>query len=228
MPGGRVKVMKSPDEVRGWQRWGSLRAMRPLLFLSLVVLSGCASKFHLFGSGADAMFRHRELGYEIAYPSVLTQPGWQTASLDESDLIVRHTDGSAWAIASTCRETLASVRVLAAELARAIGGEAVEPGEPLTHARLAGWRQRFERREGKQRLEIETVTLRGPHCTYDFVFVAPSRERQAQLEPAFDDWWKSFRPGRVDRVKEGAKQDEKEAGLDAAGSMPASLDGDDT
>jgi hypothetical protein len=176
--------------------------MRPLLFIGLCLVFGCTGKFHYFGSGADAMFRHRELGYEIAYPSVLSQPGWQTESLDESDLIVRHADGSAWAIASTCRETLAGMRVLAAELARAIGGVAIEPGEGLHHAGLEGWQQRFERREGERRLRIKTVTLRGPQCTYDFVFVAPSPERQAELEPHFDAWWQSFRPGPTDRPKE--------------------------
>jgi hypothetical protein len=205
MPDEPVKVMKSRVEPRGADRWGSLRAMRVVLVLVLGLLSGCAGKFLSFGSGDDVMFRHRELGYEIAYPSVLSRPGWTTASLDESDLLVRHTDGSAWAIASTCRDTLASVQVLAAELARAIGGEAVQPGESLRHAHLPGWRQRFERHEDDHSLEIETVTLRGPHCTYDFIFVAPSPERQAELEPLFEQWWQSFRPGPIDRVQEGEK-----------------------
>lgn len=180
-----------------------------LLLLLGVTLASCAGKFLSSGSGSEARYRHRELGYEIAYPSVLSQPGWQAASLDESDLLVRHPDGSAWALASNCRATKAPVRVLAAELARATGGTARVEGGPIEHAGLAGWSQRLERIEKGRRLELKTVTLRSDRCTYDWILIAPDATRLAALEPPFDRWWQSFEPGPADRetarAAEGAR-----------------------
>lgn len=173
-----------------------------LVFFFTASTSGCAGKLLSSGSGSAARFRHRELGYEIAYPSVISQFGWRTERLDESDLLVRHRDGSAWALASTCRATTAPVRLLAAELARATGGRPKVDGGSIEHAGLEGWSQYLQRGAGSQLLQIKTVTLRGPRCTYDWILIAPSPERLASLEPLFDTWWQSFEPGRSDRVQE--------------------------
>ena len=171
-----------------------------LVVLLLLCLSGCGGKLLSSGSGDAARFRHRELGYEIAYPSVLGRAGWSVARLDESDLLVRHPDGSAWAVASNCRSTSASIRVLAAELARATGGRPLREGAPIEHAGLEGWSQRLERVEGERVLQIKTVTLRGPRCTYDWIGVAPDAARWRGLEPLFDAWWQSFEPGPAERA----------------------------
>jgi len=163
---------------------------------------GCAGTF-LFAEDEDGpRYRHRELGYEIDYPSVLSGTGWQIQQLDESDLLVRHRDGSAWAVASNCRATVARVETLAAELARATGGRALEPGRPIVHAGLDGWSQRLEGSDNGHPIDIKTVTLRGPRCTYDWILLAPDVERLDALEADFDAWWQSFEPGPGDRVPE--------------------------
>jgi hypothetical protein len=175
---------------------------QPWLVLGVVawLLLGCGGKLLVFGQGDSTRFRHRELGYEIAYPSVLDQPGWSMRNLDESDLLVVHRDGSSWAMASNCRETAASLELLAGELARAAdGGEVQTRGTPIEHAGLQGWIQRIRRPEGDGWVEIKTVTLRGKRCTYDWIFVAPSAERLDALEGAFDQWWRSFQPGPGER-----------------------------
>jgi hypothetical protein len=185
----------------GRDRGATIALVGPMLVV--LVLSGCAGKLLTFGKGETARFRHRELGYEIAYPSVLTQPGWSIYRLDESDLLVRHTDGSSWALSSSCRATAASLEMLAGELARAANGQSRKGGRSVRHAGLQGWVQRLERREGDQVLEIKTVTLRGPQCTYDWILLAPSDDRLAELKGPFDAWWRSFEPGPGDRVEEG-------------------------
>lgn len=175
---------------------------KAVLILGCIAL-GCAGGLRLAGSGDEARFRHSELGYEVAHPSVLGDPGWATVEIEEADLVVRHRDGSQWALASTCRVTRASPRILAAELARATGGRPTGTGSPVEHAGLPGWTQLLERDEGGRRLQVRTVTLRGPRCTYDWILIAPDPARRAALEPAFEAWWRSFVPGRIDRPGEG-------------------------
>jgi hypothetical protein len=192
---------------RGRARRGPIGAGGRLALATLgcALLAGCVGTFLVFGEGESARFRHRELGYEIAYPSVLGRWGWSTLSLDESDFLVRHRDGSSWALASNCRATAASVELLAAELARATGGRLRERGHRVWHAGLEGWVQRLTRRDGEPGVEIKTVTLRGPRCTYDWILVAPSAERLEELEEPFDAWWQSFEPGPGDRAEEGER-----------------------
>lgn len=166
-----------------------------VLLAALVVQSSCAGALLTEGSGPDARFRHRELGYAVGYPSVLAEPGWRIEDFDEADLVVRHREGSLWALASQCRDTAAGIELLAGELARAAGGEALGPREPVRQAGLDGVSQRLERLEGDRRLQIKTVTLRGARCTYDWILITPSSERMAELEPRFDSWLRSFEPG---------------------------------
>jgi len=177
-----------------------MRVALALLLLSMVLLGpACAGKLRFFGSGSEARFRHRELGYEVAYPSVLDRPGWSMGSLAESDLLVHHVDGSAWALASNCRATKAPLPVLAAELARATGGRTKVEGVAIEHAGLPGISQHLVRVEADRLLQLKTVTLRGAHCTYDWILIAPSEARLKELEPLFDAWWQSFEPGPGER-----------------------------
>jgi hypothetical protein len=190
---GRSSEGESKD-----RRWLAARrtTLVSFLFASVSMLDlGCSGKFLSSGEGEATRFRHRALGYEIAYPAVLAEPGWVIAKLDQSDLLVRHDDGAAWTIASNCRATSARVETLAAELGRATEGNELGPGEAISHAGLAGWTQNFERNEGGRRIRIKTVTLRGARCTYDWILLAPSLERFEELEPRFDQWWQSFEPG---------------------------------
>ena len=173
-----------------------------VLLAALVFQSGCAGALLSAGSGPDARFQHRELGYEVAYPSVLSEPGWSIERLDDADLLVRHGEGSLWALASNCRETAASIDLLALELARAVGGRSLGPGQSIEQAGLPGISQRLERVEDDRPLQIKTVTLRGVRCTYDWILIAPTSERMAELEPRFDAWLESFEPGAKDRPTE--------------------------
>lgn len=168
---------------------------------------GCAAgRLVGLGSGEEARFRHRELGYEIALPGVLGQAGWRTDSLDEADLLVRDRAGSLWALASTCRGSAARLPSLAGELARATGGEPVGPVERVEQAGLRGVSQRLVREEGGARLRIKTVTLRGARCTYDWILIAPDAERFAEQEAGFDLWWASFEPGPTERAPDGSSE----------------------
>ena len=193
---------------RGDRRQGpgcdSVAIMRSALVFLAVGLMGCAGVRLPAGSEREPRFRHRELGYEIAYPEVLDDPGWETGRLDEADLLVRHPDGTLWALASTCRATRAPLWVLAAELARATGGTPRGESRRVLQGGLDGISQRLEREEDGQRLQIKTVTLRGARCTYDWVLIAPGEKRLAALEPGFDRWWQSFEPGPTDRPEEAA------------------------
>lgn len=182
----------------------SLRCMRIALVIPLVlVVSACSGVFLRSGSGAETRYRHRELGYEIAYPSVVSEPGWQMERLDQADLAFRHPEGSIWALASNCRTTRAAIGLLASELARATGGTALGTATALEYRGLEGLVQRLERVEGSRRLQIKTLTLRGKRCTYDWILIAPSEARFGALEKPFDDWWMSFEPG-PDESTEGS------------------------
>ena len=91
------------------------------------------------------------------------------------------------------------VRFLAAELARATGGRTKVEGVAIEHAGLPGISQHLVRVEADRLLQLKTVTLRGAHCTYDWILIAPSEARLKELEPLFDAWWQSFEPGPGER-----------------------------
>lgn len=207
-----------PQAIGGWEegsirsavrrggRHGSARGARlPLwvLLLGVATAAGCAGKAFVVEAveeGDPGRLRHRELGYRIALPALLGQPGWSREDLEQSDLLIRHRDGSAWALASHCRSAGTPVGLLAAELARAARAGGQARGEPLQHAGLEGFVQRLEAREDGAMLPIKTVTLRGARCTFDWILVAPTTRRLEELEGAFDAWWQSFEPGPRDRL----------------------------
>ena len=192
----------------------------------LVVLGACSGVFLMSGTGAEARFRHRELGYEIAYPDVLSEPGWSIQRLAEADLVISHPEGSIWALASTCRASNAGLRVLTGELARATGGHVLGPGISLQQAGLEGLSQRLERVGEGRRLQIKTVTLRGARCTYDWVLIAPSPGRLSALERRFDEWWGSFERGPKESPAEGSPPP-AEGSLPPAEGSPPPAEGSD-
>mgnify|MGYP005843453985 CR=1 FL=1 len=192
------------------------------LFTLAAVVVGCSGKLvALESERGPGRYRHRELGYEIDFPSILGEPGWSRGSVEGSDLVFEHRDGSAWTLASHCRRTATPVSLLAAELARAApaapedDGVRVDGG-PVQQAGLEGWAQRLETRVDGMSLTIKTVTLRGARCVYDWVLLTPTRPRLEALEPRFDAWWRSFRPGPgelVDAGSSGAGRGDPDAGL---------------
>jgi hypothetical protein len=89
--------------------------------------------------------------------------------------------------------------VLASELVRAAEGRRVGEAQPIRAGGLDGVSQRLEGGSAAPRLQIKTVTLRGALCTYDWVLIAPTAGRYAELEDGFDVWWQSFEPGPTER-----------------------------
>lgn len=186
-----------------------------VLLAVAAALVGCSGKLvALDGESGRARYRHRELGYEIDFPSVLGEPGWSRGSLEGGDLVFEHRDGSAWTLASHCRRTATPASLLAAELARAArDGNGVRPeGGPVQWAGLEGWAQRLETSADGTSLAIKTVTLRGARCVYDWILLAPTRRRLEELEPRFDAWWRSFQPGPDELVRAGKSSDVDERG----------------
>jgi predicted RNA binding protein YcfA (HicA-like mRNA interferase family) len=180
-----------------------------LLTVAAVVV-GCSGKLvALDGESGRGRHRHRELGYEIDFPSVLGQPGWSRENLEGSDLVFQHRDGSTWTLASHCRRTRTPASLLAGELARAArnGTDVRSEGGPVQLAGLEGWAQRLEAKADGMSLAIKTVTLRGTRCVYDWVLLAPTRRRLEELEPRFEAWWRSFRPGPGELVRESTRGD---------------------
>lgn len=169
------------------------------------LLPGCAAKLESAAGDAQGRFRHRDLGYTIDRPAVLTLPGWKRVELEESDFAVRNPDGSSLALASSCRATKASPRQLAEQMMRASRAKPVAPGAEIEHAGLPGFAQELERVEGNAWIRIRTVTLRGARCTYDWILLAPDAERLAALRPGFDAWWQSFVPAPAERAPEAAR-----------------------
>lgn len=201
--------------------------MRTALVLSLLIVSSaCSSTLRTLGSGEQARYRHRELGYEIRVPGVLaeagrsrvaSESGWERASSDEADLLLRHRDGSAWALVSNCRGTRAGLPVLAAELSRAAGGGRQGPRVPVQLGAFEGLSQRLSAGPEARRLQIKTVTLRGALCTYDWILIAPSLRRYAELEAPFDAWWQSFVPGPNERPARPREPETSESSEPSAG-----------
>lgn len=217
--------MRRGERVRGCSGLGPVRAAsapglvgarlgaHPGAFIGILVLAlglvGCAGSRAVFEPEGANRLHHRRLGYSIDRPAVLDLPGWRVLDLDESDFAARHDDGSALALASTCRATKATPRQLAFHLRHASGATPVGVGEDVEQAGLPGHAQALERVEGGAWTRMQTVTLRGARCTYDFLLVAPDAERLAGLRPGFEAWWQSFTPAvaelaSADAAGEGA------------------------
>ena len=165
-----------------------------LLALGLLVVTGCASRLESTNADGRARLVHPTLGYAIDPPAVLAAPGWKRIRIAETDLALRHRDGSISALASSCRPTRATPAQLAFHVRHAIGGERIGEGTDFEHRGLAGHAQTLERVEDEDWIRIRTVTLRGAECSYDWFLLAPDPARFDALRPAFDAWWQSFEP----------------------------------
>lgn len=175
------------------------RAGPLLLALGLLVLTGCASRLETTKTDGRTRFVQRTLGYAIDPPAVLAAPGWKRVRIAETDLALRHRDGSTFALASSCRPTRATPAQLAFHVRHAIQGKRIGEGTDFQHRGLAGHAQTLEDVEGEAWIRIRTVTLRGAVCSYDWFLLAPDPGRFDALRPAFDAWWQSFEPADRER-----------------------------
>ena len=172
-------------------------------------LAGCAQRLRPIEAAGRPRFEHRTLHYTIDRPALLGEAGWKRVRIEESDFAVRHPDGSALALASSCRPTRATAEQLAFHVRHATGSKRIGAGEAFAHRGLSGFAQDLERVEGGRWLRLRTVTLRGAECSYDWFLIAPDAARLAALRPAFDAWWQSFEP---------AAREQGETPADAASS----------
>jgi hypothetical protein len=149
------------------------------------------------GRGADARFRHRQLGYEIADPrGASVGPAWERFEVDGADLAFR-TSGlpvdrsSTMSLQSDCRPTQADPAMLARHLRIGLPAPVLLQGAPTEVAGQAGWSQVFETPERRGPVRVKTVTSPIGGCIFDWILVA--REGFEPLERSFDAWWSSFR-----------------------------------
>lgn len=181
-----------------------------LLVLALLVPIGCASRLETTKADGQTRFVHRTLGYAIDPPGVLAAPGWKRVRIDETDLALRHRDGSTFALVSSCRPTRATPAQLAFHVRHASGGKRIGEGTDFEHRGLPGHAQTLERVDGAVWLRIRTVTLRGAECSYDWFLLAPDPARFDALRPAFDAWWQSFEPAARERRPASGTPESKE------------------
>lgn len=180
------------------------KAIRWLLLLVPLTVIGCASRLESTRTDGHARFVHKTLRYTIDRPPVLDTPDWKRVRAPETDLGVRHRDGSTFALVSSCRPTRATPAQLAFHVLHASGGKRVGEETALEHRGLAGYAQTLERVEGDLWMRIRTVTLQGAECSYDFFLLAPDAARFEALLPTFDHWWQSFEPAARELGPPGA------------------------
>jgi hypothetical protein len=147
------------------------RAGRAALITIVLVVTGTAGcagrRLH------DGVYRS-EHGYRVTVPG----QGWMVVDDSAADLELRRADGQAgMLIAATCRP--AAARRRDADLARHLllglrERETLEDGE----ASLAGYRGvhlvvEGRMRDSRERVRIESYTVKDRRCVYDLLYVAP-------------------------------------------------------
>jgi hypothetical protein len=147
------------------------RAGRAALVTTVVLvtaLAGCAGR-----RLQDGVFRS-EHGYRVSVPG----PGWMVVEESPADLELRRADGQAGMLAAaTCRRMITRQRH--ADLGRHLllglrERETLEDGE----ASLAGYRGVHQvvegrMRDSRERVRIESYTVKDDRCVFDLLYVAP-------------------------------------------------------
>jgi hypothetical protein len=169
------------------------RAGRAALITTVVLVTavaGCASRrLH------DGVYRS-EHGYRVTVPG----PDWTVVDDSVADLELRRADGQAgMLIAATCQPS--ATRRRDTDLARHLllglrERETLEDGE----ASLAGYRGvrlvvEGRMRESRERVRIESYTVKDLRCVYDLLYVAPPAAFEASRGD-FERFVGSFAPER--------------------------------
>lgn len=148
------------------------RAGRAALITTVVIATavvGCAGR-----RLQDGVFRS-EHGYQVRVPG----PGWTVVDDSAADLELRRADGQAGMLAAaTCRPITTRQRYADLERHLLLGlreRETLEDGE----ASVAGYRGVHQVVEGRmrgsrERVRIESYTLKSERCVYDLLYVAPA------------------------------------------------------
>jgi hypothetical protein len=134
----------------------------------LTAVAGCAGR-----RLQDGVFR-AEQGYRVAVPGA----GWVVVDDTDADLELRRVDGQAAMLAAaTCRPLAARQRY--ADLGRHLllglreretleDGQASLAGHTGAHLVVEG-----RMRDSRQRVRIESYTVKDDRCVYDLLYVAP-------------------------------------------------------
>ena len=147
------------------------RAGRAALITTVVIVTavaGCAGR-----RLQDGVFRS-EHGYRVSVPA----PDWVVVDDSAADLELRRADGQAgMLVAATCRPVAARLRY--ADLGRHLllglrerktleNSEASVGGHRGSHLVVEGRMQ-----QSRQRVRIESYTIKDDRCVYDLLYVAP-------------------------------------------------------
>ena len=147
------------------------RAGRAALITTVVIataVAGCA------GRRLQNGVYHSEHGYRVTVPG----PGWIVVDDSPADLELRRADGQAGMLAAaTCRR--AATRQRDTDLARHLllglreretleDGEASLAGHQGVHQVVEG-----RMRDSRERVRIESYTVKDRRCVYDLLYVAP-------------------------------------------------------
>ena len=165
------------------------RAGRAALITTVILVSavaGCAGR-----RLQDGTYRS-EHGYRVSVPGA----GWVVVEGSQADLELRRADGQAgMLVAATCRPVATRQRY--ADLARHLllglrERETLEDGE----ASLGGYNGAHlvvegRMRESRQRVRIESYTLKDDRCVYDLVYVASPAVFESS-RPDFERFVESF------------------------------------
>ena len=167
------------------------RAGRAALLTTIVLataVAGCAGR-----RVQDGVFRS-EHGYRVTVPG----PDWVVVDDSPADLELRRADGQAGMLAAaTCRRT--TTRQRPADLTRHLllglreretleDGDASLAGHPGMHLVVEG-----RMRNSKERVRIESYTVKDHRCVYDLLYVAPPAAFEASRAD-FERFVASFAP----------------------------------
>lgn len=156
-------------------------------------LAGCA------GSGGNSLrLEHSDLGYSIPNPGHVEsteQAVWQFVDVKNADFAYRGPGDSMMAISSRCAESQTDPAVLGRQLLIGLPDRTRLSSERFDFAGGHAYSQIVKSGKDADSVRTKTVTLVRAGCVIDWVLAAA--EYSAQVEAAFDLWWRGFDPGAM-------------------------------
>ncbi len=164
------------------------------VLLAALGLAACASSGLKLGS--DGRYRSKDLGYAIDAPRFAEPDEWRKVKVDDTDLAWRTDDGRSMSLASSCRRTRAKPALLARQLLIGVPRDDIVSAHPVALRGDPGWAQVVDTGGEDHSIRIQTVTVVGGGCVYDWVLVGHAGPRFEASVDTFDRWWSSFERAR--------------------------------